>query len=209
MGADHRAQQVVGGVYVGHPVADGLVDGVLKGAGALGYRAHLGAEELHAEDIGGLAADVLLAHVDDAFHAQHGAHGGGSHPVLAGAGLGDDALLAHAPGEQPLPQGVVYLVGAGVGQVLPLEQDSCPAYLFGELLGRVEGGGAPDELPAQSLEPLLEAGVVAGVGVGALQLVQGGHQHLRDEPPAVVPEVASLIGQWFIFCCHPPSLPLL
>ena len=41
--------------------------------------------------VGLLAADVLLAHVDDALQAEHGAGGGGGHAVLAGAGLGDHA----------------------------------------------------------------------------------------------------------------------
>ena len=50
------------------------------------------------------------------------ARGGGGDAVLAGAGLGDDALLAHAAGEQRLAEHVVDLVRAGVGEVLALEQ---------------------------------------------------------------------------------------
>jgi hypothetical protein len=41
--------------------------------------------------------------------------------VLAGAGLGDDARLAHALGEQRLAERVVDLVRAGVVEVLALE----------------------------------------------------------------------------------------
>jgi hypothetical protein len=48
--------------------------------------------------------------------------GGGRGAVLAGAGLGDDALLAHAAREQGLAEAVVQLVGAEVVEVLPLEQ---------------------------------------------------------------------------------------
>ena len=70
---------------------------------------------------GRLAADVLLAHVDDAREAEQGAGRGGGDAVLAGAGLGDDPGLAQAPGEQRLAEGVVDLVGAGVGEVLALE----------------------------------------------------------------------------------------
>ena len=65
-------------------------------------RPHFGAEQLHAEDVQLLAADVFLAHVDDAFEAEVGTGGGGGDAVLAGAGLGDHALLAHAEREQRL-----------------------------------------------------------------------------------------------------------
>ena len=68
-----------------------------------------------------LAPDVLLAHVDDALHVEQGRHGGGGHSVLAGAGLGDQASLAHPPGQQRLPDSVVDLVRAGVVEVLPLQ----------------------------------------------------------------------------------------
>jgi hypothetical protein len=49
--------------------------------------------------------------------------GGRRDAVLARAGLGDDARLAHAAGEQRLPDGVVDLVRAGVVQVFALEVD--------------------------------------------------------------------------------------
>ena len=52
------------------------------------------------EDVERLALDVLGAHVDLAGEAEERAGGRGGDAVLAGAGLGDDALLAHAPGEQ-------------------------------------------------------------------------------------------------------------
>ena len=54
------------------------------------------AEQLHAEDVERLAADVLGAHVHVALQAEDGRRRRRRHAVLAGAGLGDDALLAHA-----------------------------------------------------------------------------------------------------------------
>ena len=48
---------------------------------------------------------------------------GGRDAVLAGAGLRDDARLAHALGEQHLAERVVDLVRAGVAQVFALEPD--------------------------------------------------------------------------------------
>src|SRR5207247_2263432 len=139
MGADDGPDDVVGALDVGDPVADGLVDGVLEGAGAGANGADFGAEELHAEDVGRLALDVDLAHVDDALEAEHGADGGGGDAVLAGAGLGDDAALANAAGEEALAEGIVDLVGAGVGEVLALEVDTGTAGVGGELLSEVEG----------------------------------------------------------------------
>ena len=93
---------------------------------------------LHAEDVELLAADVFFAHVDDAFQAEVGTGGGGGHAVLAGAGLGDHAVLAHAQREQRLAERVVDLVGAGVVQVFALQVDLRPAALFGEPLGEIE-----------------------------------------------------------------------
>ena len=120
--AHHRAEQVVARLDRGHPVAHRLVDGVLERAAARRRRAHLGAEQAHAEHVERLALHVDLAHVDDALEAEQRGGGGGGHAVLAGAGLGDDAALAHALGEQRLAEHVVDLVRAGVVQVLALEQ---------------------------------------------------------------------------------------
>ena len=69
----------------------------------------LGAEQLHAEDVRLLPLDVDRAHVDDASQAEAGADRGGGDAVLAGAGLGDDARLAHAAGEQDLAEQLLIL----------------------------------------------------------------------------------------------------
>ena len=37
--------------------------------------------------------------------------------MLAGTGLGDDAGLAHAAGNQDLPQGIIDFMGTGMQQV--------------------------------------------------------------------------------------------
>ena len=106
----------------GHPVPQRLVDRVLEGPAPAVHRSHLGTEQLHAEHVELLAVGVHLAHVDDALHAEEGRGGGRGHTVLAGAGLGDQAVLAHPPGQQSLADHVVDLVRTGVGQVLALEQ---------------------------------------------------------------------------------------
>ena len=97
-----RAEQVVRAVDVGDPVAERLVDGVLQRAAAGLHGDDLGAEHAHPGHVEGLALGVDLAHVDGALEAEQRAGGGGGDAVLAGAGLGDDAGLAHALGEQRL-----------------------------------------------------------------------------------------------------------
>ena len=84
----------------------------------------LGAEQVHAPHVRRLALHVGGAHVDDALETEQRAHGGGRHPVLTGARLGHDPRLADPLREQPLAEGVVDLVGAGVRQILALEEDA-------------------------------------------------------------------------------------
>ena len=102
MRADDGAEDVVRRLDARHPVAHRFVDGVAERARAAGDGAHFGAEQLHAEDVRRLAANVFFAHVDDAVEAEVGTGGGGRDAVLAGAGFGDHALLAHPQREQRL-----------------------------------------------------------------------------------------------------------
>ena len=123
MRAGDGADDVERVAHVRHPVAHRLVERVLERRRAAGHRHDRRAEQLHAVDVDLLALDVGRAHVDDAFQAQPRGDRRAGDAMLAGAGLGDDARLAHAPGEQRLADGVVDLVRAGVVQVLALEQD--------------------------------------------------------------------------------------
>ena len=132
--ADDRTDAVVRALDRGHPVAQRLVDRVLERAAAAGDGHDVGTEQLHAEHVERLALDVDRAHEHEAVEPEQRRRGGGGDAVLAGAGLGDDALLAHAPGEQRLAEHVVDLVRAGVGEVFALEQHPHP-----EALAR--GGG--------------------------------------------------------------------
>ena len=96
MRPEHRAEQVVRVVDVGHPVAHRFVDGILQRAAAGIDASHLGAEQPHADDVQRLAGHVLGAHVDVALEAEQRARGRGGDAVLPRAGFGDDAPLAHA-----------------------------------------------------------------------------------------------------------------
>ena len=84
--------------------------------------------------------------------------------MLACAGFGDDALLAHAASEQDLPDHVVDLVRAGVVQLLALEVDFCAAEVFGQPLGEIERARAPDIM----LEQVVELGLEGGIGLRLL-----------------------------------------
>ena len=77
-------------------------------------------------------------HEDLALHAEQRGDRRRRHAVLARPGLGDDARLAHAPRQQPLPDRVVDLVRAGVTQVLALQVDLGAAEPLGEARGEVQ-----------------------------------------------------------------------
>ena len=100
-------------------------------------------------------------------------------------------------------------MGAGVGEVLPLEVDSepvrqpgaaiqrdCPLEgLVGEAIGAVQGGGTAGVALEQLAKVRPEPGVVAERGVGILELAERGHERLGhvaptelalDAPPAVL-----------------------
>jgi hypothetical protein len=104
--------------------------------------------------------------------------------VLAGAGLGDDAALAHALGQQRLADGVVDLVRAGVVEVLALEVQA-PAGDLAEALGEVQRRRAADEVAQQPVELGPEAGVAPRLHPRLLELGQRGHQRLGDVLAAV------------------------
>ncbi|EYT80561.1 hypothetical protein CF54_24780 [Streptomyces sp. Tu 6176] len=184
------AEQVVGAVDVGDPVAERLVDGVLQGAAA-GLHGHdLGAEHAHPGHVQGLPLGVDLAHVDRAVQAEQGAGGGGGDAVLAGAGLRDHPRLAHALGEQRLAEHVVDLVGAGVVQVLALEEHPGAARVFGEAGHLGQGAGPAGVVDEQVVQLTGEGGVGLRLVVLDGDLVHGGDQGLRDELAAVRAEVA-------------------
>ena len=133
MRPERRAEQVIGVGDVGDPVAHRFVDRVLERPAAGVDLPHLGAEQAHPDDVQRLPPHVLGAHVDAALEPEQRAGGRGRHAVLAGAGLGDDAPLAHAPGEQRLPHRVVDLVRAGVREVFALEENPDTPAVAGRL----------------------------------------------------------------------------
>jgi hypothetical protein len=104
------------------------------------------------------------------------------------------APVAHAPRQQDLAQAVVDLVRAGVEQVLAFEKDAGAAQVFAETFGFIQRGWAAGVVVQQVVEFGLKSGVLAGGGIGLLQLLQRGHERLRDVAPAVGTEVAASVG---------------
>jgi len=114
--------------------------------------------------------------------------------VLAGPGLGDDALLAHPRGEQRLADGVVDLVRAGVVQVLALEQDLRAADLLAEALGVIDRAGTAHIVGQILVVGGDEGRIATRLVIGGRQLLQRPDQGLGDETPAVAAEMAVGIG---------------
>src|SRR5581483_11737193 len=67
------------------------------------------------------------AHVNDAAQAEQRAHRRSRDPVLAGAGFGDDAALAHSSREQDLAESVVDLVRPSVREIFAFQENLCAA----------------------------------------------------------------------------------
>jgi len=200
--ADHRgervrarggAEDVVGRLDGGDPVAVGLVDRVLQGARTGRHGNDLGAEQAHAGDVQRLTLGVDLAHVDDAVQAEEGRGRRGGDAVLAGSGLGDDAGLAEPLGEQRLTEHVVDLVRPGVVEVFALEEDTGAARVLGEARHLGQDRGATGVVVQEGTQLGVERGVGHRRLVYGGQLVDRGDERLGHVPAAEVAEERPLL----------------
>jgi hypothetical protein len=178
---------------VRHPVAHRLVYRVLERAAAAADGPDFGAEQPHAEDVRGLPLDVHLAHVDDTLQAKVSADRRRGDAVLAGARLGDDSLLAEPLREQSLTDGVVDLVRSCMSKVFALEVDLRAAQLTREVGGVVDRCRTAGEVAEHVRHFGGECRVGLRLPVGVLQLLDGGHQRLRDIAPTEIAEAAVLV----------------
>ena len=188
--AHDRTQAVVGGIDRSHPVTQRLVHCVLQGPAPAVHRSDLRTQQLHAKHVEGLPFRVHLTHVHNAFHTEQGGGGGRGHPVLAGAGLGDQARFAHTAGQEGLADHVVELVRSGVGQVLPLEEhpDTQRLRQPGALGDRRRPAAV---VPKDAAELAVEVGVRPGGAEGGLELLACRYQRLGHELAAELTESAS------------------
>jgi hypothetical protein len=125
-------------IDVGDPVAQRLVHGVFERAAPEVTGLTLAPSSFMRNTFGLLPLDVGRAHVDFARQTVLRADGRDGDAVLAGAGLGDDARLAHAAGEQDLAEAVVDLVRAGVVELVALEVDLRAAEFLGQPFSEIE-----------------------------------------------------------------------
>ena len=114
--------------------------------------------------------------------------------MLAGARLGDDALLAHALGEQDLAKAVVDLVRAGVVQFVALEVDLGAAEVLRQPLGEVKRARPAGIVGMKRRELGMEGRIVLGFVVGRLQLQDQRHQRFGHEASAIEAEMAFVVG---------------
>src|SRR6185369_7183619 len=115
--------------------------------------------------------------------------------VLAGAGLGNDAGLAHPFGQQPLAETVVDLVRAGVAEVLALDPDLRAAELLGKAPRRVEQRRSPDVVRVEVGQLGDEVRIDAPARVGFLELEQSRHQGFGNEASSELAEATSFVGK--------------
>src|SRR5215470_14637281 len=134
----NRSDQIVGTADVGHPIPERLVHGILECLAPGLYDAYLSAEQLHSKNIQRLTLDIFLPHENFPAETKSGGDSGRRHPMLSGASLSNNALLAHAPSEQNLTDGIVDFVCTGVTQVFTLEINLCPANLLCQPFGKIK-----------------------------------------------------------------------
>ncbi len=194
VGARHRSDAVERVTDIGDPVAQRVVHRVLQRASTRGDGDDFGAQKPHAEDIGCLSFDIVRAHVDHAFQAKLGTDRCRRYTVLSGAGLGDDAGLAHTARENDLPQNVVDLVRASMVQLVALHVDLGAAQMLGQPLSKIEGRGAANVMGPEVVHLGPEALVGARALVLCLQLQDKRHQGFTDETPAEIAEAAAFVG---------------
>ncbi len=123
---------------VGCPVAHGFVHGILQGAATAGNGHNLCTVKFHGSNVGLLTTNVHFAHVNDTFKTELGASGCSGEAVLTCAGFCDNAGLAHLLCQEALTDGVVDLVGAGVGETFKLDVDLSAAQKFCSGGGKVQ-----------------------------------------------------------------------
>ncbi len=194
MRPERAAEQVISVARVRDPIAQGFVDRVLERARTVLDHAHFRAEQSHAQDVRLLPAHVFRAHVNDAFQTEQRADSRGRDAVLTRAGLGDDAALAHALGEQALAERVVDLVRAGVEQVFAFQKNARAARVFRQARGEAERRRPTGVIALEFVEPGFETAVAQRGAEFLREFFERRDQCFRDETAAVVAPKALRIG---------------
>ena len=168
MRAERGAEDVMRRAHVRDPIAHRFVDRFFQRRLAGGDGDDFRAQKTHPRNVERLAFHIDRAHVDDAFAAEPRGHRGGRDAVLAGAGFGDDPLLAHAPREQDLAERVVDFVRAGVEQVFAFQINFRAAELLRQALGEIKRRRPAGEIAQQMVEFGLKIGIFWRVSYSAV-----------------------------------------
>ena len=127
--------------------------------------------------------------------------------MLACAGFGNHAGLAHALGQHGLADHVVDLVRAGVVQVFTFEKDLCAAH-FAAGTGRVvDGRRAPHEMLEFVLKFRQELRIVLVAGIGLAQFLDGVRQGFADKTAPIGAKVPG--GVRLLIRAHGDSLQVV
>ena len=153
----------------------------------------LGTEQPHPEHVELLAGHVDGTHVHRALETHQRRRRGARDPVLAGAGVRDDALLAHPLGEQCLPDDVVDLVGAGVVEILALE-DQAHAEPAPEVVALGEDRRPTGVLRVHRGQLGAERGIDPCLVEGRFEFLTRRHERLGHEASAELAEAAGGVG---------------
>ena len=97
-----------------------------------------GAQEIHAVYVQCLSFGIDFTHEDFAFHAEEGGNGSSGYAVLAGAGFGDEAGLAHPFCLKGRADAVCVLMGAGVVEVFSFKKDLGSTDILGKIFSIIE-----------------------------------------------------------------------
>ena len=200
MRACRRTENVERVFDVGDPIAYRFVARVFERLGTAFYRHDGRAQQLHAEHIRCLALYVFRAHIHDAFHAETRRHRRGRHAVHARAGLGDDALFAHAFCQQCLTHRAVDLVRTGMIQIFAFQIDLRAAQMFGQTFGVINGAGTTNIMLQLIRQLGFEFGIVLIAQILHRQFCHGGNQGLRHISAAELAEVTCQVGKVITHC---------
>jgi hypothetical protein len=143
---------------VSDPRPERLVDGGTQGLVSGLDEDDICAEKFHTLQIWLLAASVDCTHVDRAWKADSRRRCRCSDTVLAGTGLGNDAIDTQTSGYQGLTDRIVDLVGTGVAEVLSFQEHfGSPALTQSRRPG--QRGRPTDEITLFRLELRAKPGV--------------------------------------------------
>ena len=162
---------------------------------------HVGAEDLHAQDVGVLLGNIHFTHVDVAGQAEVGGRGGHCHTVLTRAGFCNHLLLAHILGQHDFAHAVVQLVGARVVEVFTLQVDTA-TQTVAEVAAVVDRRGTTLEVFANLTQFGDEVVRIADAVISIRNLVDFNLEIFRNVGTTIRSEVAIFIRIIFEIGAH-------